>query len=50
MVPFLEVTQGLFIYGEICLIKIQRSKGGVIGQQPVCDDGAVAELAQNWRN
>ena len=35
---------------ENCLLKRQRAKGGLLGQRPVCDDGAVLALAYNWRN
>ena len=35
---------------ENCLLKRQRAKGGLLGQRPVCDDGAVLALAYNWQN
>ena len=35
---------------ENFLLKRQRAKGGLLGQRPVCDDGAVLALAYNWRN
>ena len=47
MNPFQGVAQGVFIDGDICMIKRQRVKGGILGQRPVCDEGAVAALAYN---
>ena len=45
---FQEVIQGVFIDGDICLLKRQREKGGLLGRRTFCDEGAVASLAYNW--
>ena len=45
--PSQEVAQGLFIDGEICMLKRQQAKRGVLGRRPVCDYGAVAALLYN---
>ena len=37
-------------YKEKCLLKRQRSKGGILGRRTVYDDGALLALAYNWRN
>ena len=48
--PFQEVAQGVFIDCEIYLLKRQRANGGLHGQRPVCDNGAVSSLVYNWKN
>ena len=47
--PSQEVAQGLFIDGDIFLLKRQQAKGGLLGRRPVCENGAVAELVYNWK-
>ena len=45
---FQEVIQGVFIDGNICLLKRHREKGGLLGRRTFCDKGAVTSLAYNW--
>ena len=45
MNPFQELAQGVFIDGEICLLKIQQAKGGLLGQRTVCDKSVLSEIA-----
>ena len=44
---FQEVAQGVFIDGDISLLKRHQAKGGLLGRRPVCDSGAVAALSYN---